>query len=558
MKRRLYVGLRGLADGSAIRTAEFEGRDHLVVPVIMMVGDSVVRPLGSTGPEFVPAEELGALPAAWDGEPVMTDHPSIEGQMVSANIPVILETMAFGQCFNTAFRNGSLQTEAWLDREKATALGGDAEVVVERVLAGEIVEVSVGCWITAVHESGKSPTGDSYDSKWTEIAPDHLALLPVGTEGACSVEMGCGTPRAARSQPGWTPQRGIAPQTPDRTRERVLRAAEEDPDMNWKKLIGVMRSLAIRSKPDDTEAREQISALTVTLRAALDSMSDGDLWAALWRALEADVPAFDWIEDVFSAEGLVVYTTWPPDEPLMTWSRSFTVSDSGDVTLGSDPVEVKAVTRFEPVAAEGGQSEPDKTNGNASEGCNCQTPEGETPTMNDSMKALIARLTDGSLVRSPFSAECAEKLAGFDEEKLTAMAASFEDPEPVVEPKVEPVVEPEPKVDPAPVVDPDVVHLSKAEHQTLTALASETEDRNKAQRASLVESLIKKTGDGSKATFEAMDLNSLRQLASDLKINKPKPDFSLSQPVGDPSNDGDDIAPPKTLADAVKARRAVN
>jgi hypothetical protein len=40
--------------------------------------------------------------------------------------------------------------------------------------------------------------GAAYDGKWTSIDPDHLALLPESV-GACSIEMGCGTHRAAES-----------------------------------------------------------------------------------------------------------------------------------------------------------------------------------------------------------------------------------------------------------------------------------------------------------------------------------------------------------------------
>ena len=169
--------------------------------------------------------------------------------------------------------------------------------------------------------------------------------------------------------------------------------------------------------------------------------------------------------------------------------------------------------------------------------------------MNETITALIARLTDGSLARSPFSAECAEALAAFDEPKLQALADGFADPEPIVEPepKPEPIIEPElePIVEP----DPDAVTLSREEHQTLTALARESEERNKAERINIVASLVEKTGEGSKPTFEAMSLKELRQLATDLKVNEPKPDFSLSNPIGDPGGAVDSVpAAPRLLS----------
>ncbi len=557
MSRRLYVGLRGLANGAAIRSAEFEGRSHLVVPVVMMVGDAVVWPLGSTGPEFVPAEELAALPPAWDGEPVVTNHPEIGGKKVSANIPVILETMALGQCFNTTFRNGSLQTEAWLDLDKAASLGGDAQAIVDRVIAGEIVEVSVGCWITAVKDSGESPSGEAYELKWTEIAPDHLALLPEGTEGACSVEMGCGTPRAARRSPNWTPPRGRVPSETDRPPERVLALAEEGPIMSWTAILRAIKTIATRSEPGDSEAREAVRGLVQSLRAAQDSMSDGELRTKLWVALETDVPAFDWVEDVFSSEGIVIYSIWPPDGPVTLWRRGFTVSDSGEVSLQDNAEQVESVTRYEPVeAADGGDPTSTMTSTATRASCPCQTTEGDPPTMTDSIKALIARLTDGSLARSPFRTESIEVLARFDEEKLQAMAESFEDPvveieDPETEEIAPPVVETAPLV-----VDENVVTLSKEEHRTLTALARESEERNAAERTRLVNKLVEKSGEGSKETFESMELKSLRQLAVDLKVDEPAADFSLAHPVGDPGGESDEIPAPKSLEAHIKEQCA--
>lgn len=191
-----YLHLRGLANTAELRTATYMGDDYIIVPVVALVGNSVVWPMGAEGPEFVPAEELSLYPDSWNNRPCLPDHP--ENGTSSANIPSILEAMAFGQTFFTKFEDNSLKTEAWLSLSRAEKLGGDPQNVIDRCLAGEMVEVSVGAWITSELRKGEYE-GKKYISVWTDILPDHLALLPEGVEGACSIEMGCGAPRAAKS-----------------------------------------------------------------------------------------------------------------------------------------------------------------------------------------------------------------------------------------------------------------------------------------------------------------------------------------------------------------------
>ena len=73
-------------------------------------------------------------------------------------------------------------------------IGRAAERVIERVRAGEVVDVSVGLWGQIKPEAGIYD-GQKYQGRWTGIMPDHLAMLPEGTPGACSIDMGCGAPR---------------------------------------------------------------------------------------------------------------------------------------------------------------------------------------------------------------------------------------------------------------------------------------------------------------------------------------------------------------------------
>lgn len=184
----------------AIRTAAYNNRDHLVVPAVALM-QGVIWPVNAQTPEFVPLSVLRQAPQGWNGRPCVGDHPARGRALISANEPAVLEAESFGQIFNTRIVDDRLVVEAWLDPEKAMRVGKAAVRVLERVRAGEPVEVSVGAFVTVEMVDGQYQ-GKAFKAKWTSLVPDHLALLPEGTRGACSVAMGCGMPRAAKAADG--------------------------------------------------------------------------------------------------------------------------------------------------------------------------------------------------------------------------------------------------------------------------------------------------------------------------------------------------------------------
>lgn len=390
MRQERYVRLTGMAQGAEIRTAMFEDREHVVVPVIALVGDAVVRPMNSKGPELVPAEELAMAPSGWDGRPVLPDHPN--GGKGSANEPTTLERMSFGRMFHTLFENGKLKTEAWLDPERAAKVGRDAVRVIERCRAGESVEVSVGAWVTAEERAGIK-NGMRYEAVWRDIVPDHLAMLPEGAEGACSVDMGCGAPRAARKE---------------ETMERAN---------GW--LARVLGALGLR-------------------QAEEEGVSDAALREALWDALRAAEPGFEGIVEVFPDSGTVIYMAMPEREPMWL-RRTYTVGEDGAVGLGEDRESVRPVTRYEPVAAQARAACGCKERG---EGQAARAHNDEGGSMKENVKELVGRLIANEA--SPFTEADAEHLAAFGEARLVELAEGYEvEPEAVAEPDEEPKTEEE-------------------------------------------------------------------------------------------------------------------
>lgn len=478
---RRYVRLTGLADTAAIRTATFQGLPHVVVPVVMLVGDSVVWPSNAPGPEFVPAAELALAPAAWNGRPCMPDHPA-EG---SANSPAVLERECFGMVFNARFDDGRLKGEAWLDPARAAIVGASAMRVIERCQAGEMVEVSVGAWVVTEAQSG-THDGKAYEAVWASCTPDHLALLPEGVKGACSVAAGCGAPRINQ----------------EKQRQAQLRAAQG----------GAMK--------------HPMKGRAKVIQSLAESMSDNELRDALYGALRAVEPGLDWIADVFPDEKMLVYTCIPGDE-LLWYRRTYAMGEGGAVTLNDDRQQVEPTTEYKPVAEVAqakGQAElpleaPAELAATPRAACGCKdkpntraSREGETMK-----KTLVDRLL--ALAAAPFDETDRPMLEGLAEAKLEGLLAKL-DAAPAEEEK------------PAEVDPVAAAPVAITEEQALAALPQLREIilRDKATqnaiRAGLTAAITKATTAYTPAHLAAKTTEDLQLLAQALKVDQPVADYS--------------------------------
>ncbi|MDD5220007.1 MAG: hypothetical protein PHV11_05555, partial [Candidatus Bipolaricaulis sp.] len=117
--------------GYVIEEKMHQGKNHIVVPVVMMV-EGVHY--GSHGPLLHSINELGKFPDSWNGIPVVINHPEIEGRNVSANSPEIIEQQTVGRVYNTYVKdNRKLAAEAWLDEERLQNLSKE---VLEHIQKG--------------------------------------------------------------------------------------------------------------------------------------------------------------------------------------------------------------------------------------------------------------------------------------------------------------------------------------------------------------------------------------------------------------------------------------
>lgn len=188
---------------SLLRSASFNGITHTVVPIVALMGNIVLQAANAPAPELVPLYCLESLPfSAWNGRPIVPLHPNDgQGNYFSANSPDVLDKYGFGLTFNAALSNGALQLDGYLNPVRALAVGPLADDVLARLATDTMIEVSVGVSVLVSDTEGKliNPDGSSiaYSAVWEQLLYiDHVAMLPAGVEGACSVGVGgCGAPR---------------------------------------------------------------------------------------------------------------------------------------------------------------------------------------------------------------------------------------------------------------------------------------------------------------------------------------------------------------------------
>lgn len=163
-----------------VRKETLDNVEYYVVPVIMAT-------VGIMNNLFYSESELSKFPDAWNGRPVLYNHPE-DGS--TANRPELKESVELGTVYNSKFEDGKLKAEVWLNIEKCEKV---CPVVIHKLQNDEMIEVSTGLFADCIETSG-TYNNKQYLGEVINIRPDHLALLPFD-KGACSIEDGAGMPR---------------------------------------------------------------------------------------------------------------------------------------------------------------------------------------------------------------------------------------------------------------------------------------------------------------------------------------------------------------------------
>ena len=318
------------------RTNTLFGKDHLVVPVVALV-EGVLQAMNAATPELALSSEFGKFPASWNGRPVVMNHPIINSQPVSANIPTVLETYSFGHLFNTVLEDGKLKTEAWIDLDRVNALGGEVASTIARIQAGEIVEVSTGLF-TDVDEVSGTFNGKTYDAVWRGVVPDHLAFLSAGTIGACSVEAGCGT--RVNAAPSWT-EYSMTTESKVKTDETTDTTTLEPHDCDCGcGGAGDCGKNAARLNAD----KHQFSFERFIANSMPANMLDSDARTLITTSLRSKFNGYCYVIGLMTDK--VVFERWDTfSDRYATYQLDYSITDANQVTLGDMPEEVVLTTQ---------------------------------------------------------------------------------------------------------------------------------------------------------------------------------------------------------------------
>ena len=83
-----------------VRRETLNGREYLVAPLTLLV-PGVLN--GSKGPLLYTPEDTARSAAAWEGVPIVIDHPTRGGANVSARAPGVLAESGVGTVRNATF-----------------------------------------------------------------------------------------------------------------------------------------------------------------------------------------------------------------------------------------------------------------------------------------------------------------------------------------------------------------------------------------------------------------------------------------------------------------------
>lgn len=179
------ITLRSSIATNTLREERIGRRAYLVAPVVAVVA-------GVLNGALLPVDEIDKLPDAWNGRPLVNDHPHSDDGYMSANAPGVLAGAWLGQVFGAYVEDDRLKGEAWFDLEMAESVPGGRDIL-HRLRRGEIVETSTAYWCRIEPTEGEY-NGKPYSGIQRDIVPDHLAILP-NAVGACSIKDGCGVGR---------------------------------------------------------------------------------------------------------------------------------------------------------------------------------------------------------------------------------------------------------------------------------------------------------------------------------------------------------------------------
>ena len=138
---------------------------------------------GSIGPLLYLHDEIEQTATAWNGVPIILDHP----KKGSGQTQAVWTSSGLGRVKNAEINN-KLVAEAWFDIDKTNSVNPRIIPIIE---SGQRLEVSTGVRLDLDQTPGVTNEGVAYTAIARNHRPDHLAVF-LNQKGACSLGDGCG------------------------------------------------------------------------------------------------------------------------------------------------------------------------------------------------------------------------------------------------------------------------------------------------------------------------------------------------------------------------------
>jgi len=152
------------------RVRRTNGREHLVVNMVPIVGDSVMN--GILYPDAEVSNSFDQL----DNLPAPNRHPEVNGEPVSAFHPMAINAHNIGAFVRNPKKRGKVVTnELWIDIEVANTSDGGKEII-KRIKKGKKLGVSTGLRLTRENRDG-TQDGHEFNAVGRDFKFDHVALL---------------------------------------------------------------------------------------------------------------------------------------------------------------------------------------------------------------------------------------------------------------------------------------------------------------------------------------------------------------------------------------------
>lgn len=519
------------------RTETYNDREYIVVPVVALM-EGVIWASNAPKPEYVPLDTLKQSPDGWNGRPVMLDHPAIDGIKVTANTPEMLEANSFGQVFAAAIVGTKLTMEAWLDVAKA-ALIPEAQVLIDKIKAGEDIEVSIGAYIALSLTTGFF-NNIEYFGVWVGLMPDHLALLPVGTLGACSNEMGCGVRTATLhtltakgiEMPGTAkPRGGIVARVMS-----ALRSANLSPTVSDQDIKDELREALNKLEPNGAYIIAVYSD-----RVIFDVYESGD-YCLYSRTYDdayklGDRVAVEFVGSYVPTETADAAAT---GDDLITAARRLLRASAGARHSATDVNDINSIHTLS--VQLGAACSPTVVGASGTKPCGCGQPAAASTTSEgDGMKTKPERIA--ALMAHTHSAIKDQTILDtLSDAALTALEVSADAAKTAATPAVVPA--PAAPAVPAALSEADVM---RALPESVKRTLARAEAVEAAQKAAHVTALAAHSTVYSVDQLNAMTIDQLETLSKFAKLDTPAVDFG-ALPIGANRNASEITAPPDGYA----------